>query len=566
MKKKLFKFFAVTAAAAMIFTGCGASQNAKEETKPEETKLEETKAEETKESKAETEAEGVKMEADDDIHILYFNDFHGNIAEEVTGKKRNMGMAKMVGYVNEFKSAHPNTIVLSGGDNYQGTCDSNLTVGKPVTAMMKGMGVTASAVGNHEFDWGFDKIADWSKEGDFTYLAANICEDGKPVSWAQPYKIYDIDGKKIAFIGLAHPDTPTLTKAANTKGLTFEDPIAVANEWVKFLNDGKAEEGKPDMIALLTHIDSDQDRDSKEVSGYAVELAEKVEGISLILSAHSHRTVNGIVNNVPIIQASKYGRAIGDVDIKFVDGKPEITAELFMGKDIKDDIIEDNAAAEVRDDLAAELEPIKGEVLGQATADLSHDRKSKGSNTELGYWACKVMADKTGADVAIQNGGGLRRSLLKGDITMGDMYEIMPFDNYLVVMDLPGKDLIKAIDHGINMEDTTDGDFSGLKVEYDGTKPQGEQIVKITLSDGTEIDPEKMYKVVVNDFMFTGGDGYDFSAAENVDETYVPVRDVLVEAVKEQKEVSPEKIDYIENISENAETVEAVEAETDKAA
>ena len=94
---------------------------------------------------------GVKAALKDkeDVHIIYFNDFHGNITEEITGKKRNMGMAKMVGYVNEFKATHPNTIVLSGGDNYQGTADSNLTFGKPVTAMMKGMNTLASAVGNH---------------------------------------------------------------------------------------------------------------------------------------------------------------------------------------------------------------------------------------------------------------------------------------------------------------------------------------------------------------------------------------------------------------------------------
>ena len=159
------------------------------------------------------------------------------------------------------------------------------------------------------------------------------------------------------------------------------------------------------------------------------------------------------------------------------------------------------------------------------------------------------MAKRTNSQIAIQNGGGLRRTLAKGNITMGDMYEIMPFDNYLVVMDLKGSDLVKAIEHGINMPNTTDGAFSGLKVEYDDTKPYENKITKITLEDGTPIEMDKTYKVVVNDFMFTGGDGYNFKNAVNVNETYIPVRDVLVEDIKEQGTITPKKIDYMTEIS-----------------
>jgi len=172
---------------------------------------------------------GVKAALKDkeDVHIIYFNDFHGNITEEITGKKRNMGMAKMVGYVNEFKATHPNTIVLSGGDNYQGTADSNLTFGKPVTAMMKGMNTLASAVGNHEFDWGYEKIKGWAKDGSFKYLASNIYDrkTNKPVSWASPYMIIKKSGIKIGIIGLAHPDTPSLAKAEYVENFEFRDPV-----------------------------------------------------------------------------------------------------------------------------------------------------------------------------------------------------------------------------------------------------------------------------------------------------------------------------------------------------
>lgn len=496
---------------------------------------------------------------ENEVNILFFNDFHGNVAEETKGKKRNMGMAKMAGYVNEFKEKHPNTIVLSGGDSYQGTSDSNLTVGKPVTAMLKDMNLVASAVGNHEFDWGAEKIPTWSKEGNFDFLASNIYDkkSGEPVNWAKPYKIVEENGLKIALIGLSHPETSTLTKAEYIKDFEFKDPIESAKYWVDFLNSGKANEGKPDVIIALTHLDSAQEDNSSEITGTAADVAKNVDGLDAILSAHSHRPVCGEVNGVAILQSYYSGRAMGNLKITKDGDKIVVTPKLVEGQFIKNNLIKDEETEKFYNDLQKELEPIKGKKLGEATGEFTHDRGLKGSNTLLGYWTCQVMAEKTDAQVAIQNGGGLRRTLDKGEITMGDLYEIMPFDNYLVVMDLQGKDLIKAIDHGINMPNTTDGDFSGLYVEYDSTKPYGQQITKITLEDGTPIDENKTYRVVVNDFMFTGGDGYDFSNAKNVEETYIPVRDVLVEKIKSEKTITPKEIDYIKDISKTMEMPKA---------
>ena len=167
----------------------------------------------------------------------------------------------------------------------------------------------------------------------------------------------------------------------------------------------------------------------------------------------------------------------------------------------------------------------------------------------LGVWASEAQRKVGKADIAIQNGGGLRRTLAAGNITVGDLYEIMPFDNYLVVFDLPGSEIKKAIDHGIMNPNITDGQFAGLKVEYDGTKPFESRVTSIALADGTPLDMDKTYKVVVNDFMFTGGDKYDFSKATNVVETYVPIRDCLIDEIKAAKTITPKAPDYIKDIS-----------------
>ncbi len=503
-----------------------------------------------------------KDEAAKSVDIISFNDFHGNVAEDVSETGKNLGMAKLVAAVKKTVSENPNTIIVSGGDNYQGTAISNLTYGAPVSEMMKAMNVFASSVGNHEFDWGAGKIEQWARDGSFSFLACNIYDStgGQPVKWARPYMVTDRGGIKVAFIGLAHPDTPSLTKAEYVSEIEFKDPVVSAQEWIDYLKQGKAPEGKPDVIIALTHLDSEQDAQTGEITGNAAELCKKVVGLDGVISAHSHMAVSGRVNGVPVVQAYYNGRVLAKLSVVLgPDGKvKEVAPSLNELYKTKKDIVPDAYAASIYQKYSNELAPILDEKLGTAAAEFTHDRSTKGTVTLLGKWACDVMRAKTGVQVAIQNGGGLRRSMAAGDITMGDLYEIMPFDNYLVTMELPGAALKKAIDHGINNQAITDGQFSGLRVIYDPEREQGNSIVSITLEDGSAIEDDAYYTVVINDFMLTGGDKYDFSEARNVKNTYIPVRDVLVDAVRESDTIAPRQPDYIGQAEKAAAAVKPV--------
>ncbi len=483
------------------------------------------------------------------IEIITFNDFHGNVAEDTRDWGKNLGMSKMVGKANELRAANPNTLFISGGDNYQGTATSNLSYGAPVTDMMKGMGVVASAVGNHEFDWGKDYISKWSEEGNFDYLASNIYEKStnEPVEWALPYKVIEQDGVKIGLIGLAHPDTLTLTKAEHVSGLEFRDPVVAAQEWIDFLLAGKAEEGTPDVIIAVTHLDSEQDYDTQVITGTAVTVAEGVTGLDGIISAHSHKTVAGEVNGVAIVQAYKYGRALGKLSIERDDaGKvTDVVASVDNTYKTKNDIIADEATAAILAAYDEKLNPILSEKVGVASAEFGHG----GPNVStLGLWTCEVMAIEAGTEIAIQNGGGLRRGLYAGDITMGDLYEVMPYDNKLVKMELSGKDLKAAIENGLLNPDVGDGSFSGLKVVYDSSAEFKSQLVSLTLLDGTPIEDDTYYTVATNDFILTGGDKYDFSNAKNVVDTFIPIRDVMVSAIKSAGTISPKVVDVVQDV------------------
>lgn len=469
------------------------------------------------------------------IDIISFNDFHGNVAEDTRAKGKNIGMAKMVSYVNEARKENPNTIVVSGGDNYQGTAISNLTFGAPVTLMMKSMKVTASAVGNHEFDWGSERIAKWAQDGKFDYLAANIYDKttGKPVSWAKPYKMLNIDGVKVALIGLSTEQTKYQTKVEFVKNIEFKPAEVAAKDWIKYLKDGKDKMGVPNVIIAITHIPSAQDA-KMVISGDELNRLTKVEGLDGVITGHSHKTVSGMMNGKPVIQAYKYGRALGKLHVVVEDGKViSITPSINMVGNNKSDIIPDSETTKLLAKQQNKLSGVLGVKLGVLKGELIHDRK--GSLTPLGYWASNVMRKATKAQVAITNGGGLRRTLHKGDITMGDMYEIMPFDNQIVVVKVKGSDLKKLIDHGIGADFMTDGQFAGLKVKYDPTKEYENRVVSMTLEDGTPIVDDEVYTVATNDFIVSGGDKYDFSKAIEVKDLFIPIRDVLVDDIKTNK-------------------------------
>ncbi|MBS7525485.1 5'-nucleotidase C-terminal domain-containing protein [Fusibacter paucivorans] len=478
----------------------------------------------------------VSFGADGDvtIDVYSFNDFHGSLAE--SGK--NVGMAKLVGAVNALRAENPNTIIVSAGDNYQGSAMSNLSYGEPVSDMMKMLGVSVSAVGNHEFDWGVDRIPTWAADADLTFVASNIYDIGtsEPVTWATPYVIQEIAGKKIAFIGLTTIETAYKTKAENVATLEFKDPAEAAKIWVDYLLAGNDAAGVPDAIIALTHTPASQDGYGADptlpVTGEEMMAITAVEGLDGVVAAHNHATVAGYANDVPVVEAYYNGRALGHLTLVFSDDELTVTPSVDELYKRSEEITPDPDAMAAYDKWNETLAPTLNEVLGQAVGEMTHDRYDGVSTTVLGQWVCEVMAEDAGVQIGIQNGGGLRRSIPSGDITYGIMYEVMPFDNTLVTMKLKGSDLLKNIEHGIGNEDVGNASFSGLQVAIDSDKPFGERVLSLSLADGTPIDMDAYYTVVINDFMYPSGDNFDFSNAIDVTNTFVPIRDALVDAVK----------------------------------
>ena len=473
----------------------------------------------------------------DVIDILSFNDFHGAVLEN--GK--NIGAAKMAREIKRMKEENPNTILATGGDLYQGTAPSNLLKGKPVNAFLKEVGVEISSVGNHEFDWGIDLIPKWEKEGNFEFLASNIYDKATntPVKWVNPYAIIEKGGKRIAFIGLSTPETKFKTQAKSVENIEFKDPAECANRWADYLRKNK----KVDAILAVTHIGSRQDESTKEITGEAVELAKHARGIDAIISAHTHLLVDGVVNGIPIVQGSCSGRALANLSFVFnKQGKLEkiyhSVDELYKRvKELPEDMATRNAVNKCTEDL----KPILSKAVCSVSTPLAHDRWE--GLSPLGQFMDKYLCKATNSQIGITNGGGFRVALDRKNITVGDMWEVMPFDNTLVTMELKGSDLKRVIENGIKNLEIGWVQYYGLKVYYDDNAEKGKRITSMRLLDGSKVEDNKYYKVATNDFIYGGGDNYDFSGAKNFVDTNIPLRDVIMHKLEKEKGEIPFKFE-----------------------
>lgn len=486
-----------------------------------------------------------------EIQILSINDFHGSLKE--SGK--NIGIAKLVGEVKNLKTQNPNTIFVSGGDLFQGSAESNLLYGKPVVDTLKEAGLFASAIGNHEYDWGANRIQEWAKEGGFEFLAANIYDKASnaPVKYAKPYIIKEVDGVKVAFIGLSTPETSYKTKPENVSDVEFKNPKGILPKYIKEVRDNGA-----NIVIALTHLGV-FNTDGKIV-GEAADIAS-VEGLDGIIAAHSHQAIEGKVNNVPIVSAYYNGRSIGKLTFK-IDKNTNKIAESDSKCDPLykrvSELKEDENTKAIFDKYYKEVEPILSEKVGEAKVDIEHDRSKNDSASLMGEWVCEIMKESTKADIAIQNGGGLRISIPKGDITVGTMYELLPFDNTLFTMKLTGEQVIEAIENGIGNENIGFGQVAGVYVKYDITMPFGKRVIAVSLENGEALDLNKYYTVVVNDFMADGGDGYTvLKKGKELVDTGVPIRDAVIEYVRKEKVVAPKYKGYQSSVVQ--ETVDAPE-------
>ena len=452
---------------------------------------------------------------DFDLTIMHTNDTHAHLDNA----------PRRLTAVEEIRAARANTILLDAGDVFSGTLFFNKYKGLADVQFMNMMDYDAMVPGNHEFDEGPKTFSEFVKKTKFPIVSSNI-DYSKDPDLSPLYKnemamtgddgtiypavILDVNGEEVGVFGLTIESTDELSSPGET--ISFQNHQEQAKKMVEMFQD----KGVNKIIAL-THL-------GKTVE---VELAKTVEGIDVVVGGHSHTKIEEAVvvdtfeDPTLVVQANEYSKFLGDLQVTF-DSEGVLTEwdnellNLDKGKGFE----ADPDAEALLDELKAPLDEFAQQVVGQSDVYLDGQRSSvRTGETNLGNLITDGMLAKaqelTDATIAITNGGGIRESIDKGPITLGEVLTTMPFGNNLVTLEMTGQEIIDSLEHGVSGVETAEGRFpqvAGLTFSFDEKLPVGERIldVNVKTKNGYEdIDPESMYTVATNAFMADGGDGYE---------------------------------------------------------
>ncbi|MEH7156086.1 5'-nucleotidase C-terminal domain-containing protein [Neobacillus drentensis] len=462
------------------------------------------------------------------LNLMHTNDTHANIDN----------VAKKMTAIKSVRAAKPDALLLDAGDVFSGTLYFNEYKGLADLEFMELAGYDVMTFGNHEFDLGTEALANFVKEADFPFVSANVnfTNDANlksrfhnDVTTAAPVggEIYNgiikvVNGEKIGIFGLTTAETASISSPG--AGVAFEDYIAEAQKSV----DALKAQGVNKIIAL-THIGFDDslvwDNDQQ--------LAAAVEGIDVIVGGHSHTKLDAPVFDTTgdeptaIVQANEYNKYLGTLDVTFdASGKvvvPETTGKLLDIATFADDTAVANI---LNTKYKPAIDAKKATVVGTAAAPLvGGNPPARVGETNLGNFVADGMLAKAktinpNTMIALQNGGGVRVTLPAGNITLADVFKVLPFGNALGIMELKGAEIKEALEYSVKDAPTTAfGGFlqvSGLKFTYDSTKPVGSKVqtIEVKGQDGsyTALDLTKNYFVATNIFTAKGGDGFTMFA------------------------------------------------------
>jgi len=430
-----------------------------------------------------------------DFTIVHFNDLHGHI----NATDKELGIAKIAGFINEQKK-DDEVLVLNAGDLIQGTIYTTLTKGEAMIEPVNAMQLDAIAAGNHEFDYGLDQLLKIEKKLKAPIISANIKYKKDDSLLFKHSIIEEIDGIKVGVFGLTTPETSYKTSPKNVEDLYFDDIVKTSREMVKYLNDQGV-----DIVIGLAHV-------GNEGNDTTIKVAEQVEGIDVIIDGHSQIVFEEKVKDTLIVQAGEYGENIGKLKITKKDNG-EITVKPFMySYDEVKDVTPDAKVTKAVENVLTKVDKITNQVIATTEVRLAGEREEvRTRETNLGNMVADAMKNSfKDADVALTNGGGIRASIAKGDITKGNIIDVLPFGNVASLIEVTGQDIQTALEHGLSQYPEANGAFphiSGMKVEFDPSKPAGSRITKLTVG-GAPIDLNKKYKLATNDFLAVGGDDY----------------------------------------------------------
>jgi len=482
----------------------------------------------------------VTASAEYSLEILHINDLHSRIesinkydstcsAEDETEGKCFGGVARLVtaAAAAREKAGDGNIIFLNAGDNFQGSLFYTTYKGEVEAEFLNKMGTDVATVGNHEFDDGEDGLAGFLAKVEFPVISANVVADNASALAEKipAYVILEKGGEKIGIVGAVANDTNELSSPG--EHVMIAEDVEKITAAVKELTD----QGVNKVIAL-THV------------GYPRDLAAiaKIPGVDVVVGGHTNTFLSNTddgaagpyptwVDNpdgykVPVVQAYAYSKYLGDLNVTFDDNGvvTEATGEPIV---MDASVTPDQASLDRIAELGAPIEELKAKVIGE-TADAIEGNRDvcRAMECSMGNLVADAMLARSkdqGIQIAITNGGGLRASIDAGEVTMGEVLTVLPFQNTLATFQLKGADVVAALENGVSQIEEGAGRFpqvAGLKYTFDTAKEPGSRVSDVMVADASgsfaPIDPEATYGVASNNFMRAGGDGYKIFADDGM--------------------------------------------------
>ncbi len=508
----------------MVLTGCTPAGRMHQE----EPKQEETQSAEEITAREETRQTG-------DIVVLYTNDVHCSVeADEEAGV---LGYAKIAAMKKELESEGISTLLVDAGDAIQGSAIGTLSDGEYIIEVMNESGYDLAVPGNHEFDYGMERFLDLAEKAEFPYIACNFIDKEADDTVFDRYLIQEIGGKKAAFVGICTPKT-----------ITSSTPAYFQNEDGEYIYHFMQDE---DGTAFYTCVQETVDEAKKEGADYVIavahlgilescspwtstELIQNTSGIDVVLDGHSHSVLeeekvkNKEGKEVILTSAGTKMASAGKLTIR-PDGS--MKTELIDTYDHVDDMV----VAKI-DTIMSKLNETLKEVIARsevslvindpsAAASETPVRLIRNAETNLGDLCADAFRYESGADIALINGGGIRAGIPAGDITYGDIVNLMPFGNELCVVEATGQQVLDALEMSVKSVPDEFGGFqqvSGLtfEIHMDTASPvvlnengmfagiDGQRRVRNVKVDGKPLEPEKIYTVASSNYLLkNAGDG-----------------------------------------------------------
>ena len=467
------------------------------------------------------------------ITILHTNDHHGRFWKNSDGEYGLSAQKTVVDQVRtEVAAKGGHVLLLSGGDINTGVPESDLQDAVPDFRGMNLLRFDAMAVGNHEFDKPRAVLKMQRDLATFPMLSANIYDQGQRMF--APYKIFNLGGLRVGVMGLTTEDTIKMVHPDNVKGVEFRSVIAEARQVVPELR------AKADVVIAATHMGHYVDGQHGSQAEGDVEMARAVKGIDLVVGGHSQNPVCMKAENVRdeayvpgtpcapdrqngtwIVQAHEWGKYVGRADFEFHNGEFKLVHYALIPINLKKTVQGADGkpakafyTSEIAEDPAmlAMLTPYQNVgqdklsvAVGSSDARIEGDRSViRSQPAAMGVLVGLSMMERTRADFAVVNAGGVRDSLPAGTLTYKDVLKVQPFGNTIATVDFTGAEVLTYLNAVAKMSAGAGAfaQFAGVELVITGG------VVSSARIRGAALDPGKTYRLAVNNFQAVGGDGY----------------------------------------------------------